>query len=448
MADAWPANSFPIPHVSLSSYPARSGNLIRSLIDGEPAFRRVCEAIEAAQYSVWVTVTFLWATCQMPDGRGTPLAVLTRAAARGVDVRVIFWRPDPETASLQTNAFWGAPEHFALLRQCSSPIHIRWDRAQPGYCQHQKSWLLDAGTATAVAFLGGINLNPHSLVAPGHHGQEQNHDLYVELAGPSTVDVQHNFVQRWNEASERFLTTGRWGADSTSDLPFPTTVPDYQGHATVQIQRTIHRGRYTNGQATPLGTAYTIAAGERSNFAQYCAAINAARHSIYLENQALSVPEIISGLHQALLRGVEVVAVVPAAGEIPDALAKLAPFDNFTLAGIAGPGDDGARHPVWIHSKLMLVDGTWGTVGSCNLHRFSLFGNCEMNAAFWDPETARDLLSALLLEHLDHDVSPLDDRAALRLFATIARANRQRFLLAEHRWQGLAFSLLPHSDSA
>ena len=42
------------------------------LIDGEPALRRVCEAIEQAKRSVWVTITFMWASCQMPDGRGTP----------------------------------------------------------------------------------------------------------------------------------------------------------------------------------------------------------------------------------------------------------------------------------------------------------------------------------------------------------------------------------------
>ena len=435
-----------IPYAHRASYPLRTGNLLRPLIDGEPAFRRLCEAIESAKHSVWATVTFMWAACQMPDGRGTPLDVLNRAAARGIDVRIIFWRPDPETESLKTNAFWGAPEHFERLRESASPIRIRWDRAQPGFCQHQKSWLIDAGSEAETAFLGGINLNPHSVVAPGHGGKGENHDAYVELTGPSTVDVQHNFVQRWNEASERQLVDGRWGAGSEADLPFPTSVPDRKGNATVQIQRTIHSGRFSNGHATPEGVAFDIAAGELSNFEQYCSAIGAARRSIYIENQQITVPEIIECLRQALLRGVEVVAVVPAEGEIPEALANLAAFDNFILAGIAGLGDDGKRNPVWIHAKLMLVDGEWGTVGSCNLHRHSLFGNCEMNAAFWDQETARTLLSELLQEHLDRDVSDLDDRAALQLFGEIARDNRRRSDNDDSKWQGLAFSLLPLSQ--
>src|ERR1700681_4524968 len=109
--DAAAANDTPIPFVTSGSYPVRSGNLVRPLVDGEPAFRRICEAIEAAKSSVWVTVTFMWATFEMPDDRGTALDVLDRAAARGVDVRLIFWRPDAETETWKRNAFWGSVDH-------------------------------------------------------------------------------------------------------------------------------------------------------------------------------------------------------------------------------------------------------------------------------------------------------------------------------------------------
>ena len=445
-----------IPVVQTASYPARPGNALRPLVDGERAFRRVCEAIEAARQSVWATVTFMWADFQMPDGRGSTLDVLNRAAARGLDVRLIFWRPDPETEHFKANAFWGSLEHIDLLVSSDSAIRVRWDRAQPGFCQHQKSWLIDSGTESETTFLGGINLNPHSMVAPGHCGEGQNHDVYIELAGPSAVDIHHNFVQRWNEASERHSEDGRWGSGSEIDLPFPTRVPSQRGDALVQIQRTIHSGRYRDGRATPEGAPFDIAAGERSNFDQYCAAITAARRSIYIEQQHIEVPEIIDYLRRALRRGVEVVAVVPAEGspraaevrrgvgrELPEELVALGAFETFTLAGIAGLGNDGQRKPVWVHAKLMVVDGEWGTVGSCNLHRHSLFGNCELNAAFWDRETARALLSELLREHLERDISGMDDLAALRLFRAIAADNRKLFKAGESAWQGLAFSLFP-----
>jgi cardiolipin synthase len=431
-----------VPFVQEASYPARLGNALRPLVDGEPAFRRVCEAIEAANQSVWATVTFMWANFQMPDGRGSALDVLNRAAARGLDVRLIFWRPDLETEKFKANTFWGSPEHFDLLARSDSAIRIRWDRAQPGFCQHQKSWLIDAGTETETIFLGGINLNPHSMVAAGHRGEGQNHDVYIELSGPSAVDVHHNFVQRWNEASERHSAEGRWGSGSEIDLPFPSRSPSRRGDALVQIQRTIHSGRYRDERATPEGAPFDIAAGERSIYDQYRAAINSACRSIYIEQQHVDVPQIIDCLREALLRRIEVVAVVPAE-EVLEELAALGAFENFTLAGIAGLGNDGQRKPVWVHAKLMVVDGEWGTVGSCNLHRHSLFGNSEMNAAFWDRKTARALLSELLREHLESDISGMNDIAALRLFRAIAEDNRKLFNAGDPAWQGLAFSLLP-----
>lgn len=427
------------------AYPVRTGNALRPLVDGERAFRRIGEAIDAAQHSVWATVTFMWSTFQMPDGRGSALDLLTRVAARGVDVRVIFWRPDPETEFLKSNAFWGSTEHLQQLEASRSGIRVRWDRAQPGFCQHQKSWLIDAGTTPELAFVGGINLNPHSVVAPGHHGHhgdQQNHDLYLELAGPSIVDVHHNFVQRWNGASERHAANGRWGPGSDTDLLFPAGIPEERGQVTVQIQRTMHSGRYRDVPATPAGVDFDAAAGERSNFDQCCAAISTARRWIYLEHQHIEVPEIIDCLRDALERGVEIVAVLPASGEQLERLRALGAFPNFTLAGLAGLGTDGERTPVWIHSKLMIVDGEWGTAGSCNLHRYSLFGNSELNAAFWDRPTAHALLCELLHEHLDLDTSGMDGLAALRQFRTIALNNARLFREGDVAWQGIAFSLL------
>jgi cardiolipin synthase len=450
--DLVPLTSIAIPLIQSGSYPARSGNLVRPLIDGEPAFRRICDLIEAARRSVWVTITFMWQTCEMPDGRGTPLDVLDRAAAQGIDVRIIFWRPDEETAWLRRNAFWGSEAHFQLLEGRRSGVKIRWDRALPGFCQHQKSWLIDADTADGTAFVGGINLNPHSMVAPGHTGERHNHDVYLELAGPSVVDVHHNFVQRWNEASERFAGDGRWGTGCEANLQLPSRVPAERGRAVVQIQRTMAAGRYADGRATPEGAPYDIASGERSNFEQYCAAILAARRSIYIENQQIDVPEIVGCLRLALTRGVDVVLLVPshpdpAMQTQPERAAPLKPllalgiFDHFMLVGIAGTGPDGRRKSIYVHSKLMLIDDEWATVGSCNLHRFSLFGNGEMNAAFSDPSTVRAFRCELFREHLDRDTSRLDARGALRLFREIARQNRRKFEAGDHAWQGLAFEL-------
>jgi phosphatidylserine/phosphatidylglycerophosphate/cardiolipin synthase-like enzyme len=89
----------------------------------------------------------------------------------------------------------------------------------------------------------------------------------------------------------------------------------------------------------------------------------------------------------------------------------------------------------------MVVDDEWATVGSCNLHRFSLFGNAEINAAFSEPDGVRAFRCELFREHLDQDVSGLDDLAAFRWFRTVAQANRKKWEVGDDAWQGLAFEL-------
>lgn len=443
-----------IPFVQTGSYPVRDGNSVRSLVDGKPAFRRICETIETAQRSVWATVTFMWPSFVMPDRRGTTFDVLQRAADRGVDVRLIFWRPDPETEAYKRNAFWGSDEHFELLEGGGYGFGVRWDRAEPGFCQHQKTWLIDAGEKSEIAFVGGINLNPNSMASPGHGGPNENHDIFVELSGPSAVDVHQNFVQRWNEASERLVRDGRWGRNAESDLLFPMKVPVRTGRSIVQIQRTMHRGRYTNGRASPGANSFAVGEGEQSIFDQYCSAIGAAQSAIYIENQYLEVQEIVDELRHALKRGVEVVLVMPAQPDFPETWTKspetisfwdhradLANYHNFTLAGLAGLGTDGLRQPVYVHAKIMLVDDAWATIGSCNLHRASLFGNGELNAAISDADFVRAMRSELFQEHVAEDTSGMDPRSALRLFGTVARENRSRLGRNNPNWQGLAFTL-------
>lgn len=430
------------PFVNTGPYPTRFGNRVQPWIDGQPAFSRICEAIEAATESVWATVTFMWPSFQMPDGRGSALDVLELAARRGVDVRLIFWRPDDETANHRPNAFWGSADHFEVLKRQYTHLKIRWDRAHPGYCQHQKTWLIDASRDTGMCFVGGINLNPHSVVTPDHRGDGHNHDAYIELAGPSVGDVHHNFVQRWNEASERASNDGRWGADSERDLLFPDLLPAECGVAYAQIQRTTHPGRYQSDGA------FDFAAGEKTNLDQYRTAIKAARRTIYIENQHLDVPDIVVDIEEALSRGIEVIVLLPmqpmsawqdiASHELQ---ARLRTYEGFTLCGIAGLGNDGRRHPVHVHAKIMLVDDEWATIGSCNLHHYSLFGNGELNVAFRDHASVRTVRIELFHEHLAMDTSDMDVITAFRLFRQVARENRSRHEHGKSCWQGLAIDL-------
>jgi phosphatidylserine/phosphatidylglycerophosphate/cardiolipin synthase-like enzyme len=448
-----------IPFVESASYPIRAGNHVNPLVDGVPAFSRICEAVESAKHSVWVTIAFLDPEFQMPGGQGSLFDVLDRASERDLDVRVIFWRSRPLHDNEPGTHFFGTQEERSWLGERKSQFLARWDCAHGRYCQHQKSWLIDAGKAGEVAFVGGINLNQASVVTPGHAPTDRGntHDVYVELQGPSATDVHHNFVQRWNESSERGAEDGSWPPDgSDDDLQFPIEMSPESGDAVIQIQRTVRNERYSNGTPTPGGKVFDIAAGEYSVLAQYLQAINSAQRTIYIEDQAIGAPRIVEALGAALKRGVDVVFLVPVdphpemamARKMPeskaffDALGALDQFDHFALVGITTQRPDGEYQHVYVHAKIALIDDAWCTIGSANIGNRSFYGDTELNASIWHAETVRKLRCDLLEEHLAEDTRMLNDREALAVYRRIARDNALCKSNGEPL-QGLAFALDP-----
>jgi len=442
------------------AYPRRAGNRVTPLIDGEPAFRRIVEAVEAARTRVWVTLAFVDRDARMPDGRGTVFDVLDAAAARGLDVRALVWHePNLDTMLPGSWHFPGREGERSWLAARQSRLRVRWDHVTD-FCHHQKSWLIDAGTPAEVAFVGGINVEQGSIVSPGHHPRREGediHDVYLEVRGPSATDVHHNFVQRWNEASERGTTAGVWpDAAAADDLPFPVAPSPACGDAAVQIVRTIRSGLYTNDIASPGAAPFPIADGETSARDQYLAAIAGARRSLYLEQQFLASPEALDAIEAALERGVEVVILMPGApmeqvrearrdprwAPLFEHLGTLGRFDHFTLAAPVGRTASGEAQDVYVHAKVCLVDDAWATVGSTNIATRSFYGDTELNACVWHPPTVRAFRRALLQEHLAVDTAHLDDRAALRLYAEIARTNQARRARNEPL-QGLAVALDP-----
>ena len=81
----------------------------------------------------------------MPDG-GALFDVLDDAVERGLDVRILFWRPNPESSG------YGRTSRASPADRGCSPRAARacapvGSRAR-ALCQHQKSWLIDAGQSS------------------------------------------------------------------------------------------------------------------------------------------------------------------------------------------------------------------------------------------------------------------------------------------------------------
>jgi cardiolipin synthase A/B len=457
--------SHPIPFAESGTYPVRAGNRVRPLIDGVPAYSRICEAVEAAQHSVWLTVAWIWETFRLPGDRGSLFDLLDAAVARGLDVRVIFYRHTVEGVFPHNIVFGGTPEQRLWLENRGSRFFARWDYTPVWSFHHQKSWVIDAGYASETAFVGGMNMKPSTLGTRGHvstDGTSQDHDAYLEITGPCATDVHHNFVQRWNEASERHKDDGVFGHLHDDTLPLPQRLSEPRGNIVAQVQRTVPNDHYAEGAWALRDAGYDIAAGEFSVEEQYARAIDAARHAIYIENQAFSSLPMLERLKRALERGVQVAAVVPARGEhhmqrfrqmaehkpLFDLIAACGKHENFTLAGLGGTVSDGARADVYVHGKLMLVDDVFATIGSTNFADRSFRTQTEMNVSFQDGPEVRALRCDLFAEHLARDTAAIDVAEAMRLFAKIARENARRRAAGDTRWQGIAFALDPATFAA
>lgn len=420
----------------MTGYPRRPGNRVIPWIDGIPFHERLAAAFRAARVRIWAIVSFLQPDFRFPDG--TPWWVLlAEQAARGVDVRVLFWR---NVAFFKTDhVFLGGERERAMLRAWDARWAARWDDSggDPSHCHHQKAYLVDALDDDPIAFVGGMVLSHATLARPGHHHGHEKHDAFVELRGPVVVDAERNFVQRWNLARQVADAPAWPSAERANDLPWPERVPPACGEVEIALARTLRAGMYPGVPA------------ETGVLDQYRAAFAGARRTIYMENQHPGHHELLDLLAQALERGVQVVLIVPGEpmaaiqrvaaevdalareGRAPEhrygptfqALAALGEHEGFTLAALARPGRE-----IYTHAKLAIVDGEWLTIGSANFVDLSLDADhTELNATAWGSASALPLLRTLVGEHTDADsdaLEGLDDLALLERIATLARASR------------------------
>jgi cardiolipin synthase len=421
------------------SYPRRPGNRVIPWIDGVPFYNRLAAVFRAARTRIWAIVSFIEPGFRFPDG--TPWWVmLSEAEARGVDVRVLFWR-NPGFFKTE-HVFLGDARERERLRGWGARWAARWDSSgdDPTHCHHQKAYVIDGLDDDPIAFVGGMVLSHATLATPGHHCGHEKHDAFLELHGPVVADAEHNFVQRWNLARQDPAAPPWPDPVRAGPLPWPDRVPAQRGEIDVQLARTLR------------ADCYPGVAGEAAIFEHYRDAFRSARRTIYLENQHPGQLALLELLAAALARGVRVVMIVPgdpmaaiyrARAEVEAlarvgradehrygptfcALTALAEHPGFTLAALARSDP---QREIYTHAKLCIVDGEWLTLGSANFVDLSLDADhSELNASVWGAETAMPLLRSLCSEHTDQDLAEVDDLGALACLTEIARASRASLL--------------------
>lgn len=373
------------------------------------------------------------------DGYESLADRLARLAESGVDVRVLL------TAAVFSGSVPGVAigpfraNAFAVLELRRRPaLHGRvlldWSGSGIG-CHHQKVVLAHVG-GELTAFVGGLDLSSDRYDAEPHDrlsvGTERWgwHDGAVRLRGPAAARVWELYRGRWAETvtlpPRRFMVTPVTWAEMNPGpfppalAPAPPAPPRPAPGTAVQVLRSLRPWKIDH-----FGTLYrrhwTVLPryGVQEVFHALAAAIRAARHYIYLEDQYFyEVPggrrafRLYGLLREAAARGVRIVLVCSGrkdpveagvnklrrkvTGDVQrDVIDKLAPADRGNV--IMHRIED-----LTVHTKLMLVDDVFAAVGSANFFSRSMRGtDTELNTALvTSGDTVRDLRVRLWAEHL------------------------------------------------
>ena len=386
--------------------PPRERNQITPLIDGDATFSAMYQAIRDAKAYVYVvgwalTPAFTINRAVTPLSDDCTLVSALAEAATRLPVKILIWNGSPFLFPPLRRTVEATRDE---LRELAPQIDLRLDdRALPSHCHHQKAIVVDG----QIAFVGGLDLTTldgDRWDRPGHplrYGRGW-HDVSLAIRGEAVADVEENFRQRWG------AVTG----EKSLPREAPTVQPGWEVAA--QVIRTVPRVTYRFAHEGEFGIAFA-----------YVQAIARARRFIYIENQYLWLPEIVEALKEAMARNDErfrIVVLLPARADMGKfdndqqvaALRKAAGdglrFTAYCLfSGGPAPGLYGFGYrPVYVHSKVCIIDDEWYTVGSANLNARGLATDTEMNVQAIDPAGAKALRLALWGEHLGMDPSELD----------------------------------------
>ena len=320
----------------------------------------------------------------VPDG--TPISELLAELAATVSVRVLLWAGPPMPWSPL-----GRPGLRALRDGLTRGTRIEClldPHERPMHTHHEKIIVID----DELAYVGG--LDPTHFTSDRYDSSEHPlregsgwHDMAAELRGPAVADVAAHFNLRWFAVSGKRLPAVRPGpAAGAADVQVLSTIPE-------RIYPSIPRG------------VFRILDG-------YLRAFASAQKLIYIENQFLWSPEIVSVLRQKLLTppsdDFRVLLLLPAkaAWGTDDTRGQLgtlleADHEKRLLACTIYSRAGALSSPIYVHAKLAAVDDRWLTVGSANLNDHSLFNDTELNLAVHDSDLARDTRQRLWAEHLE-----------------------------------------------
>ncbi|MBQ8095547.1 MAG: cardiolipin synthase [Prevotella sp.] len=348
-------------------------NSVTLLFSGQEKFDDMFRAIRQARHSVHL---------EYFNFRNDSIAsllfdILREKRREGVEVRALFdgFGNDSNNQPLKKT-------HVQALRNDSvsiyefDPIRFPWvNHIWPR--DHRKIVVIDG----SVGYTGGMNVADYYIKGTEQVGAWR--DMHCRLEGSVVNQLQRIFARAWEKVTGETITDSIYfrAQDSVriSGLKPDTTAT--RGHKLVGIVNrepgTVHTA---DGQLLGKHDAVRFF---------YVNAINDARDSIRIINPYFTlIPSVSRALKRALKRGVKVELMISAKSDIP--LTPDCAFYNMHRMMKRG-AHVWLYQPGFHHSKIMMVDGRFCTVGSTNLDARSLRFDYEENAVIIDRPTTLEL---------------------------------------------------------
>jgi phospholipase D1/2 len=358
------------------------------IVDAADYFKHVKTAMLRAQHRIVLIGWDLDARMTFERGEKT----LPGPNQLGVFLYWMLWkRPNLEVYLLKSNlrllpafdGIWFGLTPVSFVNQFTSRrMHFAVDGARPmGAVHHQKIAVID----DSVAFCGGLDLTVDRWDTSAHEHDNRGrrtvgrsygprHEVAAAVDGEAACALSEQARERWEAATGLPLTP----VDVKHEA-WPSKLEPTMRDVDVGIARTLPEleGRDEVREVEALNLA----------------AIASARHTIYLENQYLAASRVADALASRLAEsdGPEVVIVLPRRGsnrlerETMDGarhrlIHVLWEADEHDRLGIYYPVTDGGT-PIYVHSKVMVIDDQLLRIGSSNLNNRSMGFDSECDIA-------------------------------------------------------------------
>lgn len=339
-------------------------NSVTLLMSGQEKFDDMFQTIRQARSSVHLE----YFNFRNDSIASLLFRLLAQKAKEGVEVRALFdgFGNDSNNRPLKR-------KHLKQMRSVGieiyefDPVNFPWVN-HVFHRDHRKIVVIDG----KIAYTGGMNVADYYINGTEVVGEWR--DMHCRIEGDEVNTLQKIFLRMWNKVTGQNVYGAKYyrgyhGADYITGLK-----PDTCCTAGKKMVGIINREpRVTNKIIRKF----------------YTDAINEAKDSIKLVNPYLTLNNTLKrALRNAVKRGVKVEIMVSAHSDIP--LTPDCVFYN--VHNLMQHGVD-----VWIykkgfhHTKIIMVDGRFCTVGSANLNARSLNFDYEENAVIIDPCTTKEL---------------------------------------------------------